>query len=96
MVKRDKCRSPTLCTDRSLLKTVYGFDPDDINNREYWDYSGFLMWEVFRPLYLMGFLEETNVDDDKIGGRRLYTKTDLWRKCLRLDTDQDLKPRLVH
>lgn len=83
-------------TDEDLLKTFYGFGPDDVHDREYWDYSGFLMWEVLRPLYWMGLLDETTVDDDKIGGRRLYTKTDLWRKCLRLDTDRDLKPRLVH
>lgn len=82
--------------DDDLRYTFYGYGPDDAHDREYWDYVGFLMWEVQRPLYWMGFLGETNVDGDKLGSRRLYIKTDFWHKCLRLDTDQGLKPRLVH
>lgn len=83
-------------TDDDLLNTFYGFGSDDVHDREYWEHSSFLMWEVLRPLYWLGFLDETVADGDKLGGRRLYTKTDLWRKCLRLETDRDLKPRLVH
>tara|TARA_R110002096_G_scaffold318433_4_gene512785 strand:+ start:683 stop:1414 length:732 start_codon:yes stop_codon:yes gene_type:complete len=83
-------------TDADLLQNFYGFAPEDHHDREYWHYSGFLMWEVLKPLSWIGFLNETEVKGDEPLGRRIYTKTELWRKCLRLDTDQDLRPQLVH
>jgi hypothetical protein len=83
-------------TDADLLQTFYGFGPQNHHDRKYWHYSGFLMWEVLKPLTWMGFLEEVEIQEDEPLGRRIYTKTELWLKCLRLDTDQDLRPRLVH
>lgn len=83
-------------SEEHLLDVFYGVTPNDQDKREYWDYASFLRWHVLNPLYWIGFLDVVETGDSPFNRDRLYIKTPLWRKCLRLDTDQDLKPHIVH
>ena len=53
------------------------------------------MWSVLNPLYWLGFLDLIETGDKPIKLERVYFKSQIWRKCLRLDTDPDLKPHIV-
>jgi hypothetical protein len=79
-----------------FLDVFYGVTPDDIDKLEYWDYASFLRWQVLNPLYWIGFLDRTDTGDILLDRESHYIKTPLWRKCLRLDTDKDLKPHIIH
>ena len=79
-----------------LLEVLFGFSPKDTGVEEYWDYASFLRWHVLNPLQWIGFLDRAQIGDDFLDRENFYIKTPLWRKCLKLDTDRDLKPILVH
>lgn len=83
-------------THDEILKTLYGYNPNNTQQEGYWQHSYFLMWNVLKPLSWIGFLEETYSDVARIGNLPTYTKSALWRKSLRLDTDSQLKLRVVH
>jgi len=73
-------------TEAHLVKTLYGLEKrPHVVDRDYYDHSGFLFTHVLQPLSWIGFLDETSD-----GGRlsdRTYWKTQLWRACLQLETD---------
>jgi hypothetical protein len=83
-------------TEAHLVKTLYGLEqPADPFEREYRNHQWFLVSEVLRPLVWIGFLDETRVSDDHLADR-IYWKTPLWPKCLRLDTDHYLSDPTKH
>ena len=77
-------------TRQHLLKTFFGFEekPEGID-REYFVYSMFLSTRVLMPLVWLGFLEETKAKKDG-SAESVYSKTPLWHKALRLDTNDML------
>jgi len=77
-------------TRQHLLKTFFGYEekPEGID-REYFVYSMFLSTRVLLPLVWLGFLEERQVEEDDLS-EKVYFKTPLWHKCLKLDTDRML------
>jgi len=80
-------------TSRSALRsTLYG-DPDT-SGTNYDSIASSLYITVIRPLCWAGLLEEQGLYHSLAGER--FTKTELWRRTLRLDTDRHLGPRLVH
>lgn len=84
-------------SEADLLKTLYGVECVAAGSREYWNHASFLLWHVLRPLSWLGYLEETKVD--RVPGhlgQNIYTKTPLWQRTFRLDTDQELKPHVIH
>lgn len=83
-------------TDGDLMQIFFGLGQDDSHDRTFWDYYSFLTWEIVKPLCWIGFLDDNETGSDGLLEREIYTKTDLWRKCLRLGTDQVLKPRVLH
>jgi len=83
-------------SEAHLLEVFFGFSPSDIGAEDYWRYLSFLHWHVLTPLYWIGFLDKTVVGDQLSERENFYAKTPLWRKCLNLDTDESLRPILVH
>ena len=81
--------------EAKLVETLYGVRKDDPDRMAYFDHSSFLMWSVLNPLYWLGFLDLIETGDKPIKLERVYFKSQIWRKCLRLDTDPDLKPHIV-
>lgn len=80
-------------TSRSALRrTLYG-DPDP-SGTFYDTIASTLYITVLRPLCWAGLLAEESPDDTRTN--EMFTKTELWRRTLRLDTDQHLRPRVVH
>lgn len=84
-------------SEAALLKTFYGLECIAAGDREFWNHASFLMWHVLKPLSWLGYLDETGLD----GGyspldRTIYTKTPLWQKTFRLDTDDELRLISVH
>ena len=79
-----------------LLEVFFGFNPKDTGAEDYWHYLSFLHWHVLTPLYWIGFLDKIVVGDHFLEREVFYVKTPLWRKCLKLDTDKNLKPILLH
>jgi len=77
-------------TRQHLMKTFYGYEtkPEGID-REYFVYSMFLNTRVLMPLVWLGFLEEQKIEDDGFPESR-YSKTPLWHKAFRLDTNDML------
>lgn len=77
-------------TREHLMKTFYGYEekPEGID-REYFVYSMFLNTRVLLPLVWLGFLEERKFEEDGFS-ESIYSKTPLWHKCLRLDTNDML------
>lgn len=63
-----------------LVKTLYGLERQGI-----YDHARFLFTHVFRPLSWIGFLAETSNSDR--WSDKTYWKTQLWRACLQLSTD---------
>ena len=49
---------------------------------------------VLRPLCWAGLLVEES--QSRRSSDRMFQKTELWRRTLRLDTDRDLRPRILH
>lgn len=78
---------------RSVLrKALYG-DPDpspSFHDRV----ASTLYVTVLRPLCWAGLLTEENPYGSQ--SNETFTKTELWRRALRLDTDQHLRPRVIH
>lgn len=83
-------------SEERLLEVFYEVTRDDIDKLEYWDYASFLHWQVLNPLHWIGFLDKTVTGDILLDRESHYFKTPLWRKCLQLDTDKDLKSIIVH
>lgn len=77
-------------TRQHLMNVFYGYEtkPEDID-REYFVYSMFLNTRVLMPLVWLGFLEERKFEEDGFS-ESIYSKTPLWHKCLRLDTNDML------
>ncbi len=75
-----------------LRKALYG-DPDP--SRSYYDTTASVLYvTVLRRLCWAGLLAEGPRDGSR--PNEMFTKTDLWRRTLRLDTDKHLRPRVVH
>ncbi|UWQ25695.1 hypothetical protein K3553_04330 [Leisingera aquaemixtae] len=84
-------------SEAALLKTFYGVEYSGAGDREFWDHASFLMWHVLKPLTWLGYLTETELDRKHSPlDRTIFAKTPLWRRTFRLDTDDDLRPHLVH
>lgn len=79
-------------TSQSALRKILYGDPENPDGG-YDSTASVLYITVLRPLCWAGLLAEENLD--QFLSDRKFTKTDLWRRALRLDTDQHLKPRLV-
>lgn len=83
-------------TEAHLLKTLYGLDdPNDPFDRDYSNHRWFLISNVLRPLTWIGFLAETRASEERHADR-FYWKTQLWSKCLELDTDRYLSIPTSH
>lgn len=83
-------------TEAHLVKTLYGLEPPtDPFDREYRNHQWFLVSEVLRPLVWIGLLEETRETEDHLADR-IYWKTPLWSKCLKLDTNRYLSEPTKH
>ena len=83
-------------TEAHMVKILYGLEPpSDPFDREYRNHRWFLVSEVLRPLVWIGFLEETRETEDHLSDR-IYWKTPLWSKCLKLDTDHYLNEPTKH
>jgi hypothetical protein len=83
-------------SEAHLLEVFFGCSPKDTGAEDYWHYLSFLHWHILTPLYWIGFLDKIVVGEHILEREDFYTKTPLWRKCLRLDTDKTLKPILLH
>lgn len=84
-------------SEAALLKTFYGVEYSCAGDREFWGHASFLMWHVLKPLSWLGYLEATKLDGrHSPSDRTIYTKTPLWQKTFRLDTDGELYPVCLH
>ena len=84
-------------SEASLLKTFYGVEYVAAEDREFWNYASFLSWQVLKPLSWLGYLAETELDGRCSSlDRTIWTKTPLWQRTFKLDTDNELRPRIVH
>ena len=84
-------------SEASLLKTFYGVEYSGAGDRAFWDHASFLMWHVLKPLSWLGYLESTKLDGrHSPSDRTIYTKTPLWQRTFRLETDDELRPVVVH
>ena len=84
-------------SEASLLKTFYGVECVAAGDREFWNYASFLSWHVLKPLSWLGYLAETELDGRHSPlDRTIWTKTPLWQRTFTLDTDNELRPRIVH
>lgn len=83
-------------SEADLVETLYGIRKDDPDRMAYFDYSSFLLWSVLNPLHWLGYLEAVENGNQPFERVRIYFKSPLWRKCFRLDTDQDLRPDIFH
>jgi hypothetical protein len=76
----------------ALRKALYG-DPDPSGS--FYDATASVLYvTVLRPLCWAGLLAEGPPDGSP--SNETFTKTELWRRTLRLDTDKHLRPRVVH
>ncbi len=83
-------------TEAHLVKTLYGLDQStDPFDRVCRNHQWFLVSEVLRPLVWIGFLEENRASEDRLADR-IYWKTPLWSKCMKLDTDHYLNEPIRH
>jgi hypothetical protein len=76
----------------ALRKVLYG-DPDP-SGSFYDAIASTLYVTVLRPLCWAGLLTEGPMEGSP--SNETFTKTELWRRTLRLDTDMHLRPRVVH
>jgi hypothetical protein len=80
-------------TSRSALRRALYGDPDP--SESFHDaIASRLYVTVLRPLCWAGLLAGENPDGSL--SNEMFTKTELWRRTLRLDTDQHLRPRVIH
>lgn len=79
-------------TRSALRKALYG-DPEP-SRPPHDTISSTLYVTVLRPLCWAGLLKEENPDGSR--SNETFTKTELWRRTLRLDTDQHLRPHVIH
>ena len=76
----------------ALRKALYG-DPDPSGS--FYDVTASMLYvTVLRPLCWAGLLAEGPPEGSS--SNETFTKTELWRRTLRLDTDKHLRPRVVH
>lgn len=80
-------------SSRSALRNALYGDPDP-SDPFYDSIASTFYITVLRPLCWAGLLEEEDPHRSRSGQK--FTKTELWRRTLRLDTDKHLRPRLVH
>tara|TARA_R110002051_G_scaffold30487_1_gene70504 strand:+ start:8294 stop:9013 length:720 start_codon:yes stop_codon:yes gene_type:complete len=79
-------------TRSTIRKALYG-DPDPAE--AVYDRIGSTLYvTVLRPLCWAGLLREDRSKDAR--SNEMFTKTELWRRTLRLDTDNHLRPRVAH
>ena len=84
-------------SEAALLKTFYGVECVAAGDRDFWDHASFLTWHVLKPLSWLGYLEGTEQDGRFSPlGRGIFAKTPLWQRTFQLDTDDELRPHLVH
>lgn len=75
-----------------LRKALYG-NPEPSGS--FYDATASVLYvTVLRPLCWAGLLAEGPTDGSR--SNETFTKTDLWRRTLRLDTDSHLRPIMVH
>lgn len=83
-------------SETSLIKTFFGIECVAAGDREFWHHASFLSWHVLKPLCWLGYLAETELDGRHSPlERTIFTKTPLWQRTFRLDTDRDLRPHLL-
>ena len=80
-------------SSRSALRNAFYGDPDP-SDSFYDSIASTLYVTVLRPLCWAGLLEEEAPHHSRSDEQ--FTKTELWRRTLRLDTDKHLRPRVVH
>lgn len=80
-------------TSRSALRHALYGEPE-ASGSVYDSIASSLYATVLRPLCWAGLLEEDNPHRSR--SDKQFTKTELWRRTLRLDTDMHLKLRVVH
>ena len=83
-------------SEAHLLEVFFGFSAEDVGKEGYWHHLSFLHWHVLTPLHWIGFLNKISIGEPISGREVIYTKTHLWRKCLRLETDKDLNSISIH
>ncbi len=84
-------------SEAELLKAFYNVEYSSAGEREYWDHASFLMWHVLKPLNWLGYLEAIELDGGHSPSKRtIYTKTALWQRTFRLDTNVELRPVIIH
>lgn len=75
-----------------IRKALYGAPQTDAGR--YDPISSALYISVLRPLCWAGLLEEQG--PHRLMADHMFTKTELWSRVLRLETDTHLRPRLIH
>lgn len=80
-------------TSRSALRRALYGDPEP-SGLIHDAMASTLYVTVLRPLCWAGLLAEENAEGSR--SNETFTKTELWRRTLRLDTDQHLRPRVIH
>ena len=80
-------------TSRSALRHALYGEPES-SDTFYDSIASALYVTVLRPLCWAGLLEEE--DPHRSLSNEKFTKTELWRRTLRLDTDTHLRPHVVH
>ena len=84
-------------SEAALLKTFFGVEYSGAGDREFWDHCSFLVWHVLKPLSWLGYLVAAERDGrHSPSDRTIYTKTPLWQRTFSLDTDDELRPVVVH
>jgi hypothetical protein len=84
-------------SEAELLRTFYGVECSGAGDREFWDHCSFLVWHVLKPLSWLGYLEAAELDGrHSPSDRTIYTKTPLWQRTFSLNTDDELRPVVVH
>lgn len=80
----------------ALTQIFYGQPDRSLEfDRAHAGYGSALFTHVLRPLSWLGLLEETG-DTPGLLAERHYTKTPLWRACLRLPTDGAARASVLH
>ncbi|MEO1724550.1 MAG: hypothetical protein AAFR84_19390 [Pseudomonadota bacterium] len=80
----------------ALTKILYGpADPTVALDRTHAGYETVLFSHVLRPLTWLGLLEETR-DGPGLLAERFYTKSPLWRACLTLPTDGEVRAPILN
>jgi len=83
------------CKLERLIEVLYGMTDSDGYDPHYSDVRSTFMANVIRPLCWLGLLWEER-DGKSMFSDATYCKTPLWTACLKLESDNQAKLRLVH